>query len=423
MATEAYDCIIIGSGIAGMYAALHLQKGGRRIVVVEKYKEIGGRTSTFHQTIDGKEVSWEAGAGRISEHHHHVRELMRKYKVTWVPIGGSPKFVEGYGKPLEDAQFETGFPLFFETLRSLPSEELATHTLRELLTRIHGPKATDEYLLRYPYRGEVDTMRADCALELFQHEMGADEKFGICGEGFTKIIEGMRADIEKKGGNFLIGHNCVEVEQKGRTVKVMCSVDGDPVILEGAHCILAVPSSALKKIRPFSKWKGVSRVEIQPLLRFYGVFPVEEKPWTEEIGRMVTPEPVRYMIPGNPAIGSVQISYTDSQDARYWKEKIDRVGEKVVSEEILEQLRRLLKPTIPGPTFVKAHYWENGVTYWLPGNYSPKDVSTEAYRPFPTMPGVHVCGESFCLRQGWVEGAIEHSAGLVKILEKKLSHR
>jgi hypothetical protein len=129
------------------------------------------------------------------------------------------------------------------------------------------------------------------------------------------------------------------------------------------------------------------------------------------------------MIPGNPAIGSVQISYTDSQDARYWKEKIDSVGEKVVSEEILEQLRRLLKPTIPGPTFVKSHYWENGVSYWLPGKYSPKEVSAEAYRPFATMPGVHVCGESFCLRQGWVEGAIEHSAGLVKILEKKLSHR
>ena len=420
MDAESYDVIIVGSGIAGMYAALELQKKGKRVIILEKYKELGGRTATFKQKIGGVDLQWEAGAGRISEHHTHVRELMRKYKLTWVPIEGTPKFVEGYGEPLEEAQFESGFPVFFEPLNGLPAEQLATRTIRELLTKIHGPKLTDEYLLRYPYRGEVDTMRADVALELFRHEMGPDEKFGICGEGLSAIIEGMRADIEKKGGKILTGHTCLEVAQGRGPVTVTCSVEGEPVTLEAKHCILAVPSSALKTIRPFSKWKGVARAVTKPLLRFYGVFPLEGgKLWTEGIGRMVTPSPVRYMIPGNPEIGSVQISYTDSQDADYWKEKLDAVGEAKVGEEILGDLRRLLKPTIPGPTFVKAHYWKNGVTYWLPGAYSPADVSREAYQPFPTMRGVHVCGESFSMRQGWMEGAIEHAAGLVK----KLSHR
>jgi len=424
MDTESYDVIIVGSGIAGLYAALNLQKKGTRCIIIEKYKELGGRTSTFKQKIDGVDLQWEAGAGRISEHHTHVRELMRKYKLTWVPIGGAPKFVGEYGQPLEEGQFDPGLPLFFQTLERLPAEELATHTIRQLLTKVHGPKIADDYLLRYPYRGEVDTLRADMALDTFRHEMGPKEKFGICAEGYSGIIEGMRAEFEKKGGTILTEHSCAEVSQEKDIVTVTCSVEGDPVILKGAHCVLAVPSSALQAIRPFSKWKGLQRVAMQPLLRFYGVFPLEGgKLWTEDIGRMVTPEPIRYMIPGNPAIGSVQISYTDSQDAEFWKEKLDTIGEKKVGEEIVEQLRRLLKPTIPGPTFVKSHYWKNGVTYWLPGRYDPKEVSREAYQPFPTMRGVHVCGESFSLRQAWVEGAIEHAAGLVKILEKKLSHR
>jgi hypothetical protein len=183
-----------------------------------------------------------------------------------------------------------------------------------------------------------------------------------------------------------------------------------------------VPAAALKKIRGAQGWKGLQKVAMKPLLRIYGVFPVE-KFWAGEVGRIVTPHPIRYMIPGNPAIGSAQISYTDSEDAEFWKEKLDAVGEAKVGEEIVADLRRLVSPTIPGASFVKAHYWENGVTYWLPGKYDPATLSREAYAPFPTLRGVHICGESFSLRQAWTEGAMEHAAGLVKLLEKKLSHR
>lgn len=423
MTTEAYDVIIIGSGMAGLYTGIELQKRGRRILMVEKEKSLGGRASTFKQKIGGVDLQWEAGAGRISEHHVLLRGLMRKYKLTWIPISGHPKFVEEYGGPLEEGSFEPGLSVFMEPLHGLPQEVLATNTVRGLLTKIHGPKLTDEYLDRYPYRGEVNTLRGDLGIDMFRHEMGPTEKFGICGEGLSAVIEGMQKEFEAKGGKILTGHSCAKVEQKG-LVKVTCSLEGEPVIFEGRHAVLAVPEAALKTIEPFSKWKALKRVTMKPLLRIYGTFPLESgKLWTEDIGRMVTPNPVRYMIPGNPAIGAVQISYTDSDDAEYWKEKIDAVGEAKVGEEIVGQLRRLVKPTIPGPSFVKAHYWEHGVSYWLPGAYDPKDVSQEAYRPFPQMPGVHVCGESFSLRQAWIEGALEHAGALAKILEKKLSHR
>lgn len=421
MDTESYDVIIVGSGIAGLYAGAHLQKKGRKILILELYKELGGRTSTFHQTVGGTKLQWEAGAGRISENHTHVRGLIKKYKLTWVPISGHPNYVEGYGQPTEPGLFEPGLPVFFRELEALPPEVLGTHSIRELLTKIHGPKVADEYLLRYPYRGEVDTLRADIGLETFRHEMGPAEKYGICGEGFSAIIEGLRAEFEKKGGKILTGHKCVEVAQASQ-VKVTCSVDGEPKTFDGKHCILAVPVSALKSIRGAERWAGIQKVAMKPLLRIYGVFPTENF-WAGDVGRIVTPNPIRYMIPGNATVGIAQISYTDSEDAEFWKEKLDAVGEKKVGEEIVGHLRRLLTPTIPGASFVKAHFWEHGVTYWLPGKYDPKELSLEAYQPFPTMRNVHICGESFSLRQAWTEGAIEHAAGLVRVLEKKLSHR
>jgi hypothetical protein len=400
--------------MAGLYLATELlRKSRRKVVVVEQYKELGGRASTFHQEVDGKKLQWEAGAGRISENHHLVRKLMQRYKLTWVPIGGDTEYIAGYGdKPVAHA-FESGMPAFLYPLSGLPAEELATHTLRQLLVKVHGAKA-DEYCLQYPYRGELDTMRADMALKLFQHEFALTEKYAICGEGLGAVVEGLRGEFDSKGGKILTEHTCMGVEQVGRgQVKITCMSSGEPVILEAKHCVLAVPVSALKKIQPFDSWRPARHVAMKPLLRFYGVFPGE--PWAT--GRVVTSTPIRYMIPGNPAIGSVQMSYTDSQDAEAWKVKLDQVGERAVGEEILGELRRLVAPSIPPPSFVKAHYWEHGVSYWVPGTYDPREESRAAYRPLANMPSVHLCGESFSLRQGWIEGALEHAAGLVRLLE------
>jgi hypothetical protein len=344
-----------------------------------------------------------------------LRELMRRYKLTWVPIGGGTNYIEGYGDEGIPNAFESGMPALLDPVSGLPPEELAKYTLREILVKIHGAARAEAYCLQYPYRGELDTMRADMALKLFHNEFALTEKYGICGEGLGAVIEGLRAEFERLGGEIRLECTCAAVEQtRGSKVKVTCMKGGEPFTVEGKHCVLAVPVEALKEIQPFGSWRPARHIAMKPLLRFYGVFPGE--PWAT--GRVVTATPVRYIIPGNPAIGSVQMSYTDSQDAEAWKVKLDQVGEKAVGEEILGELRRLVAPTIPPPTFVKAHYWEHGVSYWLPGTYDPRKESRDAYRPMAEMPSVHLCGESFSLRQGWIEGALEHAAGLLRILDR-----
>ncbi len=115
------------------------------------------------------------------------------------------------------------------------------------------------------------------------------------------------------------------------------------------------------------------------------------------------------------------MSYTDSQDAEYWIEKLNARGEKVVGEEMLAELRRLLTPTIPPPLLVRAHAWEEGVSAWLPGAYDPAELGRAALTPFPEKwPGLHLCGESFSLRQGWIEGALEHADDLLAVLGRRV---
>jgi monoamine oxidase len=418
--SEPYDCIIIGSGIAGLYTAVELLRAVPkiRVAVCEKHKEIGGRVYTFHQEIDGVKMQWEGGAGRISEHHTIILDLLRRYKLTFSPIGGTIQYKDTYTSALEPDAFEPGLPVFIDPLFSLPADVLSSNTIRQLLTKIHGPKRTEDYLIRFPYRAEVDVMRADMALELFSREFRGTEKYGICVEGLSAMIEALRADAEKRGAKFFLNRELVSVSQKG-----LVELKFKDATMRAKHCVLALPSEALRHVTPFGKWPHLKRVIMTPLLRFYGSFPAgpDGKIWYEKYGgRIVTSTPVRYIIPGNAAIGSAHMSYTDTQDARYWIDKLKSEGEKKVAEQMLLELRKLLSPEIPPPTFVKAHAWDDGVTYWLPGKYDPAAISKAAFTPFPTMPAVHVCGESFSMRQGWMEGAVEHAAGLIPKLIKKM---
>ncbi len=61
-----YDIIIIGSGIAGLYSALNIQKMDPklRILILEKHKKqwIGGRANT--DTFYGTSIVTGAGIGR-----------------------------------------------------------------------------------------------------------------------------------------------------------------------------------------------------------------------------------------------------------------------------------------------------------------------------------------------------------------------
>ncbi len=420
------DVAIVGAGVAGLYTAVELLRARPRlrVAVFEKYKEIGGRAATFKGEVDGVAVQWEGGAGRISETHARVRGLMKRYRLTWIPIGGAVQYKDTYTSEFEPNAFEPAIPIILDTLAGLPAEQLATSTIRQLLTRIHGAARAEAFLIRYPYRAEMDIMRADKALDLFRGELGQQGGYGICKEGVTAIADGLRGEVERRGGKVLTHHELVGVRLSEHAASFRVGPPKEGIArpeleVRAAHIVLALPSAAAGRVVGLERLPLWKRLRMTPLLRMYGVFPKEGgKLWYEEYGgRIVTGTPVRYMIPGNAATGTCQISYTDTQDATYWMKKLDAVGEEKVGKEIVEELRRLLKPSIPSPRFVKAHAWDEGVTYWLPGRYDPAEESQRALEP---MPGLHFCGESYSLRQGWMEGALEHAEKLVRRLNRKL---
>lgn len=414
------DLCILGAGIAGLRCGIELlkQKPSLKIAILEKYDYTGGRVVTFRKTVETlpehcQELQWENGAGRISRSHTKVFELIDQYKLTPFPISDSVLYEEeGVRVP---NIFTDTMRLLTGALESLPEDVLGTHTLREILEDILGTEKANALLLQFPYRAEVDTLRADLGLETFKEEMGTYKGYVGLKEGLSAIVKAMAAEFEALGGTLFHGHEVVNLQKEGSMLLISCRTDVGTVLWETPTVISTLHKEALTEIPFFQGWKTLSHLQMQPLVRIYAVFPTKRGvSWFSDLPKIVSGGPLRFFIPINPSCGTVMISYTESQDARAILKLLKKRGEAAVQEWILEEARKAFPDKqIPEPLFFKIHPWTSGCTYWLPGSYDVEAESRKSLKPFPDV-NLYCCGESFCLRQAWMEGALEQADLLLK---------
>ncbi len=422
---KTYDIVIVGAGIAGLFCAREILKRqpGVSLIVCEKYSKLGGRAVSYRKDLGGKvgTVGWEIGAGRISQAHKHVLGLLKEYGLHTIPIRPDLQYRESGAAPFEPNFFEPSLGILLKPLSVLPPEILGNHTLKELLVKIHGATETQRWMDRYPYHSEVVWMRADRALAEFNGEMGSHEGYFVCKEGLSALIEALAKDVRERGGEIVTHY---DLQSCDGTVCQFKTDNGQEEIEGKEAVILALHAGALRKLLMFKEWYILHHVRMEPLFRIYAVFPkgADGKVWFEGLPRIVTPEPIRYFLPMDASKGTAMVSYTDSRFARHYMGIYKEKGEKGLELQIVKDLRSVFPEFhVPRPVFFKPHPWTDGVTYWLPGHYSPEKETLEALHPFPfKYPKVYVCGESFCLRQGWMEGAIEHAELLLeKFFSKK----
>jgi len=401
MAHSKYDIVIVGGGISGLYVARELVKKdpNSSIVILEKYNTIGGRTLTYNKDNH----HWENGAGRVRKSHKLVMNLLKEYGLTWIPIGDETEYVDK--ERVRNIFNEVFVPLYIHPLKQLSPDVLANHTVEQLLQKTLGYTKAANILGYFPYSAEVNTLRADLGIKAFDNEMGSNSGYGIIKEGFSELINRMRKELEDSGVKFLTKHTLLDIQEN---TLIIDSGKSHPIHISAKTYILALHRDAVAKLPILSKWKTLKYLKMKPLLRTYAVF---DTPWFSGMKSMVTPQRPRYIIPINDKV--IMISYTDGDDSNAYR-KILRLGEKHLEKAILSDIRKLFPDIkIPDPVFFKAHPWDSGCTYWLPGSYDPEEESKKACHP---LPNVWLCGESWSMKQAWVEGALEHAETLLRLL-------
>jgi protoporphyrinogen oxidase len=403
--------IIVGAGIAGLWIADKLATNtDDDITILEMGDYAGGRV------ITSKKYGYEIGAGRIDlRDHKHVMALVKRFGLKSYEHGKGSLWLSvdsGQEKPTTDPFHAIWNPVI-AILKKLDPTVLATHTLRELATRVLGPKQTDALLIQFPYRAELDTLRADLAIHSFETEMNDTSTFGSVVGGLSTIIHGLESDVKKKGVQIQFGVTVTDVLCSGFTYTVLLK-EGKP--MKADRVILALPSVALRSLPVLHSFQPLKHLTMKPLTRIYAK---TVGPWPFQ-KRIVTESPLRYIIPIQPAEGIVMISYTESQDTRRF---LGLKGPTLIAA-LLSELNRLFPSLDLDMEWAHAYEWSDGCTYWTPGlvSYDPVEEGRQALQPFPsTMPHLHLVGESFSQRQAWMEGALEHAAELWSVLSKTTS--
>ena len=401
-----YDLVIVGAGMAGLTVGLETLKKHPdcKVLIVEQYDYVGGRVYTHHQG----QLQWESGAGRVGDDHVLLHELIKRYGLTTIRTSDDSIYIRN-GKS-EPNPFTDLLATMLLPLGALPPSVQATHTLAQLLPMVHGPKKAAEYYTMFPYWSEIHTQRADIAIINFDKEFGKDALYSIIAEGYNKVPEGMAADYKRLGGKFQFKTTVSRLEKDKTQEQGLIICSDRPDILCRA-CVLAVPSVAMKKIEGLPFIPGLNHLAMEPLVRMYAVF--KDKEWLKDLTKIVTNSRVRYTIPISSEKGVIMISYTDGADAHYWIKFKKEKGEDAVKDAIMKGIRQLLPDREIGePSAFVIHPWSNGCTYWLPGSYDPVAMAKESLNPGP---GLFVCGESFSMRQAWVEGALESALTLLKL--------
>jgi monoamine oxidase len=225
-------------------------------------------------------------------------------------------------------------------------------------------------------------------------ERGGEIHHGITITGVQKKTNGMRVDVE---------HNHDTQHYKG--------------MYEGAYdsyaVVLTMPCDVLKKITMpvLPVLPILKHLTMEPLVRIYAVFPLQNgKSWFPQT-KIVTDGPLRYIIPINPKQGTIMISYMEGPDTDKWfhlpKEKL--------TKELMKEVRRLFPHLeIPEPTVVKRYPWAQGCSYWLPGDYDVEKESRASLQPDPRVP-LFLAGESFAVKQCWMESALDQADQLLSL--------
>jgi len=390
-----YDYLIVGAGIAGLHCALRISKAfpKAKIAIAEMYDYTGGRIFTYK----GK-GQWEAGAGRIHGSHKMTMKYLKDYGLSTIPIPSTAEWRSTLSKQTSEEDIWPSLSeVLVTSLKKLDPKVLATHTIKDL--------TFDNHLLhRFPYQAEVSTMRADIAIKSFENEMGDSKDFYVVKEGLSELTDRIKEELQKRGVKILYNHRLVSInplyfEITNRHSKY--------VTITANKAILAVHCDALRGIKPFHNLPILKHLTMQPLLRTYGLF---KNPIT--IPKTVTDSRLRYIIPVGEH--TLMTSYTDAEDTAVWKKIYDKGGDKALCHAIIGDLKGFF-PEIQIPTFFKSHYWKHGCSYWLPGLYDPKEESHKIMCPLPMAnPNVYVCGESYSLKQAWIEGALEHAEEMLQ---------
>ena len=447
-----YDYLIVGAGISGLYTAYKLCKKypNAKICILEATKYIGGRIHSIK--YDG--LIMDGGGARFNTNQHRIISLIKEVglwdkvihiigETTYKPVYNT----SGKSKLLSLSSLEHVFPKIDDFIiymkkyikeKNIKRDKLINTTIIEFATD-HFSKEYPEikqYLIDiYPYYSELAILNAVEGINLFSNEFSEKTKYFMLNGGLEQLTEIIynkllelkntnKCDIDIYKETHVLEINegvCLKNRQTGHVIKTNNKNNNTEKNIICNKLILTIPKNKLLQIKMSMNsvkngndridklLKNINSIQNEPLYRIYARYPLDNKThkvWFDDMGKIVTNLPIKYIIPINYEKGVIMISYTDSKFAKYWLKKI---GDGTFEATLNKQLKQLFPDiVIPKAKWFKHCPWISGAGYWKKG-YDRKLIMPQMIEPLGHRKNLYICGENYSSHQAWVEGSLETS--------------
>lgn len=400
--------VIIGGGVAGLYAAYKLiQKSSNyNITLLEASDRIGGRV----YTIRNKSLIYEGGAARFSNSHKNLTKLIKELNLehTLYPMSTNKLFIKD-SKPLSNFSEEVCIKRLETEALKRPKNELVGKPMIMFMREVLPPSEVDDLIYAFGYESEFHVCNAHYGMKSLKKDfMTKVQHYGMKG-GLKNVIDKLLAHLEKNGVHVLT--NWVVEDIDPTQMKITGQFNKKQTELQADKFIICVTKDRLMQFRSLINYDKhlqtfLAHLHSQPLYRIYAKFPAtQEKPaWFKDLPRICTNNALRHIIPINPAIGLIMISYTDGNWAQVWKQFSSK---KILKKELMTHLRLLMpEKQIPDPEWIDYKYWDHAAHYPGPNFKTYVQLNAKKYV---------LCGEMM-VAHPWIEGSLMSVENISKLL-------
>lgn len=472
MGVRSLEVAVVGAGVAGLYASWRLCQAGMQpadIALFEASDRAGGRILTV-TAPDESALKLDLGAHLIADDHARARMLAGRLGLSIVPyrleepgnllhLRGRTRSVAQVRRSFCRVPFPYAVPSRLQKrgagrLMRKAREKIAAQTGADGLFRGRPPCEwpLDAILREVLHPDEVAYLVARSVYSFWEKPLNAGAVIdwattnifmprtclGTLQGGMTTLTEGLVSALRSGGVPVHIRHALDGIDLPARRqdpVALRFTTPDGPATVWARRVVLALPRQAIGRIAPLRLHASVrmllDAVEPWPVTTAALVYP--DTWWTPlgfHGGRAVTDLPARLMRyhagkAEHPApAGQAAITfYADGVDAGYWGATgasgwvgADHPATRAMQAQVSVVHCPRLGRELPEPSHAFVQEWAGSPAggafhLWALGS-DPHSAMAAALRPIDDV-GLHVCGEAWSSRQGWIEGSLETADALL----------
>lgn len=392
---KIYDNIIIGAGLSGLYISYKLNNNNT--LIFEKKDRIGGKIITINTNINN--IKYDVGAVRISSNHRRIKKLIKELKLDNKIIYFDNKITFNSNNKNYIIDNKIKKKIIDKSLIQ-KKKYLQSNSGYQIITDLFDNKIADYLINTSGYNQNLEVMNYYDYLRINKNM----NSFYYLEGGLSQICNSLFNNIKNK-----IKFNCELIDYKYINNIFIIKIknnNGNIITYKCKKLILSIPKENLLKINSLNIiYDKLCTVSSNNFSRIYAIYPkINNKYWFSDLSKVITDSSIRQIIPTDYQKGLIQISYSDGNYAKYWENAL-------ITNKTLEMLNNQLKnifpkKNIPNPIYLQTHYWKYATHYWLP-TFDSKKIHDCIIKPFNYH--LYICGESYSMYQGWMEGALETS--------------